>query len=380
MKTLEIEKQSSIHRKLWKAIHPANHHFVSSCFLVIACCLFASGCATHPSSYFRNGTSNSIERIRVAIIPFNNLSSQRDADMKITYALITHLLRSNFFDVVEIGETKKAMQDAKVRKDEELTVEQIKSIGNRIDAKVLVLGVVDEFKIDASTLMGEKIFVPEVSIGMRLVSSKDASILWSANHHRRGDDRVTVFGMGRIDSISELTDVIIRDIVGSLATAVKNEQDAITVLHNGGETIESPKIPQTTEADQSVDLDSLRENIKQLRAENEKLKAEITQFAPAEDSAESMRQASESSATLPIQSEVPSQRTASENQAVEQPPIQTSVSSDTQFIKERIVTATPPESSEIAQQKPWASLTTEEQRDHIRETTKQTYAMIKAGY
>ena len=72
--------------------------------------------------------------------------------------------------------------------------------------------------------------MPEVSINARLVSTEDAEIIWAANHHRRGDDRVTVFGMGRIDSISELTDVIIKNIVNSLLKVAKSKRSALTGL------------------------------------------------------------------------------------------------------------------------------------------------------
>ena len=197
------------------------------CFLFL---VFLSGCASGPSSYFRVKHFLPQRYVKVGIIPFTNLTSARDADRKISYSLITHLLKSNYFDVIEMGEVRRAMKDAKVRKDEDPSLKNIKKIGELIGADVLLMGVVEEYKIDASTMMGEKIFVPEVSISARLVSTRDASIVWAANHHRRGDDRVTVFGMGRVDSISKLTDIIIKDTINSLVKAVKSRKGRSIML------------------------------------------------------------------------------------------------------------------------------------------------------
>ncbi|MDP1854060.1 MAG: CsgG/HfaB family protein [Candidatus Omnitrophota bacterium] len=194
--------------------------------------IFLAGCASGPSSYFRLKPVSKDTHVKTAIIPFTNLTSEKDAEKKIAYALITHLLNTTYFDIVETGEVQKAMRDGKVRKDEDLSLENIKSIGQLTGADVLLMGVVEEYKIDSSTLLGEKVFVPEASVSLRLVSVKDGSIVWSVNHHRRGDDRVTIFGMGRVDSISTLTDIIIKNSVDSLMRVMRKRRNALAMLKN----------------------------------------------------------------------------------------------------------------------------------------------------
>ncbi len=199
-----------------------------------------SGCAGGPSSYFRKEELPPEAYVRVGTIPLVNLAAHRDADKKVVYSLLTQLLRTNYFDVVEMGEVDKAIKDAKVRKDAALSNDNIIRIGQLTGADVLLMGAVKEYKIDSSTMLGEKVFVPEVSISLRLVSTKDASIIWAANHHRRGDDRVTVFGLGRIDSISLLTDVIVTDSVRALTRAMKNRQAALRAFKHS-QTMVVPK-------------------------------------------------------------------------------------------------------------------------------------------
>lgn len=217
------------------------HCFFDNCilfriwFLVIG--ILVSGCASGPSSYFRLKPASGETHVKAAIVPFTNLTSEKEAEKKVAYALITHLLSTNYFDIIETGEVQKAMRDAKVRKDEDLSLENIKSIGQLTGADVLLMGVVEEYKIDSGTLLGEKIFVPEVAVSIRLVSTKDGSIVWAVNHHRRGDDRVTIFGMGRVDSISNLTDIIIRDSIDSLMQVMRKKRNALVILKNNTSSI-----------------------------------------------------------------------------------------------------------------------------------------------
>lgn len=200
---------------------------VTGCWLLVTGFL---GCASGPLGYFHASPAPLVSRLKLAIIPFTNLTTEKDADKKVAYSLITHLINSDYFEVIEVGEVQKGLRDIKARKEEDLSAEDIKKIGQLVGADVLLMGVVEEYKIDSSTMLGERVFVPEAAFSTRLVSAKNASILWAANHHRRGDDRVTIFGMGRIDSISKLTDIIIKDTVNSLTKAMKlrdNAQDPV---------------------------------------------------------------------------------------------------------------------------------------------------------
>ena len=263
---------------------------IKSLGILIISSIMIAGCAVKPATYLRPRVSaEDNHRVKVALIPLVNLTTERDAEKKVTYAFITHLLSSHQFEVLEMGEMLKALKEAKLRPDEDLSIENIKKIGKAAGVDVLLMGAVEEYKIDSSTLLGEKIFVPEVSIIVRMVSTKDGSIMWSANHHRRGDDRMTIFGMGRIDSISELTDVILKDTISSLAATLKQRESAYDLFKNG-ELKQTPEDPQQIEA---------------LKKENEKLSQEIaalkkqieeTQKAPAAQNSSSQEQAPENPA------------------------------------------------------------------------------------
>lgn len=256
-----------------------------SASILILGTVFLSGCLARPSSYFRSQETTPYSRVKVALIPFTNLSAERGADQKITYSLITHLLRSDYFEVVTMGETQKAMKDLKISRDEDLSIEQIKKMGAQTGADVLFMGVVDEFKIDSNTVMGEKVFVPEVSLSARLVSTRDGSIIWSANHHRRGDDRVMAFGMGRIDSISDLSDIVVSDLSRSLVSAARKKGGSFMTNHKKDADAAGAADAESLEAKAQAagiasEIDRLKRENVSLQNKLEALKKEGGQEAP----------------------------------------------------------------------------------------------------
>lgn len=233
--------------------------------------VFLIGCASGPSSFYRSSLHYSDSRLKVAIVPFMNLTPEKDAGRKVSNVLITHVLKSGCFDVIEIGETLKAIKDAKIRSEESLSIEEIKQIGKLTAVDFLLMGAVEEYKIDSGTLLGEKVFVPEVSVIIRLVSTKDGAIIWSANHHRRGDDRVTVFGMGRIDSISKLTDVILGDTINALAKIIKQRPYLFNSYKNGENT--PPPSPEAISLKE--EKESLQKEVESLKKSNEEIAGEV---------------------------------------------------------------------------------------------------------
>lgn len=251
--------------------------------------VWMTGCVSRPSMYIRSQPLDIDGHVKVAIVPFSNLTQERDADKKVTYSLITHFLKSTYFDVVPMGETQKALREAKVREGEDLALEQIKKIGELTEADVLFMGVVDEYKIDSSTLMGEKVFVPEVSICVRLVSARSGGIIWSSNHHRRGDDQVSMFGVGRIDSISSLTDVIIKDTFRALTKTLNEQQEVLAVLRS---THPLPgDLP--TEAAPDEKSESVQMEVELLRKEKAVLFEELTALKKKLQEAETAAPAAE---------------------------------------------------------------------------------------
>ena len=258
----------------------------ASAFLLL---FFISGCATTPASYLRVNPHTDPHQVKIALVPFTNLTTENQADRKVTYALITHLLKNPSFDLIEMGVTQNAMNDAKARKDEPLSLDMIKKIGELTGADVLLMGTVEEYKIDSSTMLGDKVFVPEVSINARLVSSLDGSIVWAANHHRRGDEKVTVFGMGRIESISALTENVVEDIIQSLKEAVNKKRGALTLMKSGLSspgTVAAQADPNTLEELNQVKQE--KESLaRELAALKEKMK--MSQQLPSEEEAQAAK-------------------------------------------------------------------------------------------
>lgn len=268
---------------------------------------FLAGCASGPSSFYRANPSYSDSHLKVAIVPFANLTSEKDADRRVASILITHVLKSGCFDVIEVGESFKALKDAKIRADESLSIDDIKKIGEITAADFLLMGAVEEYKIDSGTMMGEKVFVPEISIVIRLVSTKDGAIVWSANHHRRGDDRVTVFGMGRIDSISELMDVIIADTMSALTKVVRQKGHLFNFYRNGKTASQKAQDQAAEEATASKEKEGLKKELADLKKEKDGIAGEVTSLKnKLKEMDEAVKVAQAAAAASPAKTPAPS--------------------------------------------------------------------------
>jgi TolB-like protein len=57
---------------------------------------------------------------------------------------------------------------------------------------------------------------PSVSVTMRMVRCEDGRIVWAGSHARRGDDTESVFGLGRVSTLEQLTEKTVAELLESL--------------------------------------------------------------------------------------------------------------------------------------------------------------------
>jgi len=57
--------------------------------------------------------------------------------------------------------------------------------------------------------------VPQVSLSLRLLAVPGGEVLWSGVHNRDGEDRETVFGLGRVESLESLATQTVMELVGT---------------------------------------------------------------------------------------------------------------------------------------------------------------------
>ncbi|MFO0982313.1 MAG: CsgG/HfaB family protein, partial [Planctomycetota bacterium] len=132
--------------------------------LVPAICLTLLACASAPSIYVHPNTDLSMVH-RVAVLPMDNLTTDRFAAERVRQVLVIELLAQGAFDVVEVGEVNRVLRARNIDNPANLGPEQIKALGNELKVQALLIGSV----IDYGEHRSGTFTAPEIAVAMRLV-------------------------------------------------------------------------------------------------------------------------------------------------------------------------------------------------------------------
>ena len=88
-----------------------------------------------------------------------------------------------------------------------------KKIGAALNIEAIVVGSVETYSAER---VSDQI-IPEVSISARLIDAETGIIIWASTHTRRGGTGVPIFGWGKVNSLSMLSQQVIQDMANSLA-------------------------------------------------------------------------------------------------------------------------------------------------------------------
>ena len=150
--------------------------------LNIGLTLLIIGCAGLKPTVFIHPQYNLDYVERVAVIPFENLTTDQGAGARITRLFITELLASETFEVVEPGEVALVMQQYATLRTADLTQEQIKELGRELQVQALFLGSVNE----SSQQRSGSANISVVTLVASLVDTESGVSVWSATHTENG--------------------------------------------------------------------------------------------------------------------------------------------------------------------------------------------------
>ncbi|MCA9729236.1 MAG: CsgG/HfaB family protein [Candidatus Eisenbacteria bacterium] len=149
---------------------------------------------------------------RVAVVPLENLTADQGAAFRATRMLITEILATDAFEVVEPGETARVLAEVGMVRAGELTQEQLTRIGKELGVQGIFLGSVDE----SNTVRSGSSTVNVVTMTLRLVETDTGATVWSATHTEGGRGFwATAFGTGD-RSMGEVTRACISRLLGTL--------------------------------------------------------------------------------------------------------------------------------------------------------------------
>jgi curli biogenesis system outer membrane secretion channel CsgG len=148
----------------------------------------------------------------VAVLPFDNLVSDKLAAERVQKIFFTVLLESGAFEVMEPGHVLQTVRRSQLDPSA-MTVDDIKKLGQSLKVQALFLGSVIEYD-DGRSGMG--VNAPRVKLHLRMVDTETATTLWSATPSQSGMSvSGRLLGIGG-DPASQVADDLIRVEIAKL--------------------------------------------------------------------------------------------------------------------------------------------------------------------
>jgi hypothetical protein len=177
--------------------------------LAIVMSICTTGCARKSmTGYLRPDVT--ISRVKsIAVIPFDNISEHPDAGKKVVNLLLTELVGTEMFRLADMGEVENSLRRLRIRTTAEIDLSKLQNLGEKLSVQAVIVGSVDEYELrqDRSGT------VPVVAVSARMLDVQTGDILWTISHTHDGNDWETIFGFGRVISLSRLAQITVSEIV-----------------------------------------------------------------------------------------------------------------------------------------------------------------------
>ncbi|MEW6585595.1 MAG: hypothetical protein AB1442_08285 [Nitrospirota bacterium] len=187
---------------------PKRFRLVSFLLVVLLSGIPAGACG--PKHYVK-GKTDVGEFRRIAVLPFENFTSDEHAGEKIRRLVLTELL-SKGVEVVEPGEITRLCKDMKVRSLASLKVREIQEMGTALGVAAVMMGSVEAYGIGR----GISVTYPEVTVNLRLIEASSGNIVWSVRHTSGGPNFWTRHFGSEGPSLSEAAGKVVDEAIETI--------------------------------------------------------------------------------------------------------------------------------------------------------------------
>jgi len=158
---------------------------------------------------------------RIGILPFSNLSGDRNATEKVTSSFLTEMLIDSRVDIATMGDMLKSyrslIKDERSNLPEQLTAEEAKALGMDANVQGLLVGVIRDYSLVHS---GQADF-PLVSIAVRFIDCQSGKIVWTYEVTRKGGPKFPVFSFGETHTLGNMTGKVCREVANAFKETLK---------------------------------------------------------------------------------------------------------------------------------------------------------------
>jgi len=173
--------------------------------------VIAGGCRSTTQTRFVHKNADLGAISKVAVFPFENLTSERSAGDKVQKIFYLELLSVDVFEVSEPGQIGKLARGGSFSV-ETLGPADYMKLGKDLGVDAIFTGTVVDF---AEARTGSTM-TPDVTIQLRLIETHSGATVWSAGETRSGaSTRTRLFGVGG-ESLTEAARRLVRNELNTL--------------------------------------------------------------------------------------------------------------------------------------------------------------------
>lgn len=148
---------------------------------------------------------------KIAVLPFENYTSETYAGERVRRAVMIELL-SRGIEVTEPGEVTVVLRKQRIRFIRNITIENIRDIGEELGVDAVMKGSVGSFGISR----GISVTYPEVSVNLTLIEPASGNIVWSASNTSGGAGFWTRHFGAEGPTLDEAASKVVREAVDTL--------------------------------------------------------------------------------------------------------------------------------------------------------------------
>jgi len=174
--------------------------------------LFLAGCSAANERTYKNLNMNFAAIQSVAIMPFQNLTSDEDAANRVRDAFMGMLQATEAMYVLPPGEVKRGIERANVRSPETPTAEEVKTLGQILDVQAVMTGTLREYGQVRSGQSEANL----VSVSLQLLEAETGRVVWSGSSTKGGITLLDRMFGGGGDPMNEVTEEAINDLLDQL--------------------------------------------------------------------------------------------------------------------------------------------------------------------
>jgi len=173
-----------------------------------------SGCHSRvPYNYYINPDIDLSFFKRVAVMPLDNMTSDKYAGEVVRNVLVNELLASGLVEVVMPGEVMAAVNELDIQNISSLNARQINALGKVLNVEAVIMGSVEKY----GEVRSGNVSAPEVAISLMMADIGTGNIIWSVNINAGGAEFMARHFGARSKTMSETVITVVREAISTLA-------------------------------------------------------------------------------------------------------------------------------------------------------------------